>query len=108
MSKKENAYQAALKKRLKNEFPGCIVMKNDPNDIQGIPDLLVLYEDKWAALEVKKTKNAHHRPNQDYYIDKMNDMSYATFVYPENEEEVFNGLQQTFKPRRSTRTVRSK
>jgi hypothetical protein len=94
--KKENAYQAGLIRKLQKEFKGCIVVKNDPNYIQGIPDLLVLYNDKWAALEVKRSSNARHRPNQDYYVDKMNNMSYATFIYPENEESVFNSLRRLF------------
>lgn len=77
-------------------FPGCMVMHLDPNEIQGIPDLLVLYKDKWAVLEGKKNASASHRPNQDYYVDKMNEMSYAAFIYPENKEEVLNELQQAF------------
>ena len=49
----ENKFQANLIKELKERFPGCIVMKNDPTYIQGIPDLLVLHKDKWASLECK-------------------------------------------------------
>lgn len=92
----ENKFQAQLKKDLKNRFPGCIVMKADSADIQGIPDLLVLYKDKWASLEVKKNAKASHRPNQDYYVNQMDDMSFSRFIYPENKEEVLNELQQTF------------
>lgn len=96
MPAKESKFQARLRKKIEDRFPGSIVMKNDPTYIQGIPDLLVLYKDKWAALECKRTKGSSHRPNQDYYIEHMNDMSYAAFIYPENEEEVLNALQQTF------------
>ena len=78
-------------------FPGCMVLKNDPCYIQGIPDLMVLYRDKWASLEVKKTAKSHHQPNQDYYIEKMNDMSFARFIYPENKEEVLRELQHAFR-----------
>ena len=92
----ERIYQAGLIKRLKKAFPGCVVLKNDPNYIQGIPDLIVLFEDKWAALEVKQDAKAKHRPNQDHYISTMSEMSYASFVYPENESEVFSELQQSF------------
>lgn len=91
----ENKFQANLIKDIKNRIPGCIVMKNDSSYIQGIPDLLILHNDKWAALECKKNSRASKRPNQDYYINKMDDMSFARFVYPENREEVLNDLQST-------------
>lgn len=93
----ENKFQSNLIKELKNRFPGCIVMKNDASYIQGIPDLLVLYNDKWASLECKKNGSAKKQPNQEYYVGYMNDMSFARFIYPENKEEVLNELQQTFK-----------
>ena len=93
----ENKFQANLIKKLKKLFPGCIVMKNDSSYIQGIPDLLVLHKDKWASLEVKKSANASKRPNQEYYVGLMNDMSFSRFVSPENEEEVLRDLQTTFK-----------
>lgn len=94
---KESIFQRNLKKKLKDMFPGCIVTKLDSNDIQGIPDLLILYKSKWAVLENKKSKNASHRPNQDYYVELMNKMSFARFIFPENEEDVLNELQQAFK-----------
>lgn len=83
-------------------FPGAIVLKNDPNYIQGIPDLTVFYQDNWATLEVKKSANASHQPNQDYYVGLMNEMSYSAFVYPENKEEVLNGIQHAFRSKRKT------
>ena len=94
----ENKFQAKLIKDLKATFPGCIVMKNDSSYIQGIPDLLVLYNDKWASLELKRSANARKQPNQEYYVGRMNEMSFSRFVCPENMEEVLNELQQTFKP----------
>jgi hypothetical protein len=78
-------------------FVGCIVMKTDPNYIQGIPDVLILYKNKWAALECKKYLGARHQPNQSYFVDMMNKMSFSRFICPENEEEVLNELQRTFK-----------
>ena len=93
----ENKFQANLIKKLKKLFPGCIVMKNDSSYIQGIPDLLVLHKDKWASLEVKKSANASKRPNQEYYVGLMNDMSFSRFISPENEEEVLRDLQTAFK-----------
>jgi len=98
MSKLESQFQSGLIKRLKRMFPGCIVLKNDPNYLQGIPDLTIFWGDRWATLEVKKSANASHQPNQDYYVDTMNVMSFSRFVYPENEEEVLNDLQQSFRP----------
>ena len=97
---KESNFQNELIQELKKEFPGCLVLKNDANYIQGIPDLLILYKTHWAALECKVCESAHHQPNQDYYISIMNGMSYAKFIYPENKEEILNELQQTFRVRR--------
>ena len=100
---KESKFQKELINDLKKEFPGCIILKNDANYIQGIPDLLILYRDHWAALECKKEEKAHHQPNQEYYISVMNKMSYARFVYPENKEEILDELQRTFRVRRTSR-----
>ena len=94
MGRLERDFQAKLIKELKVMFKGCIIVKNDPNYIQGIPDLLILYNDRWAALEVKKSEHAHHQPNQEYYIDLMDQMSFAAFIYPENKEEILYELQQ--------------
>ena len=102
----ENKFKTKLVEELEELFPGCIVLHLDPNEIQGIPDLIILYEDKWAALEGKKNANASHRPNQDYYVDLMNRMSFAAFIYPENKEEVLYELQQAFRPRRTARIPR--
>lgn len=93
---KESKFQADLKKELKTRFPGCIVTKLDSSDIQGIPDLLVLYKNKWACLENKRDSRASKRPNQEYYVNKMNEMSFARFIYPENREEVLNDLSKAF------------
>lgn len=81
-------------------FPGCLILKNDPNYIQGIPDLLILHNNNWAMLEVKKVSHSKHRPNQDYYVEELNKMSFAAFVYPENREEVLNELRITLRARR--------
>ena len=89
---RENQFQAQLIKKLKGMFPGCVIMKNDPNYIQGIPDLVIMFRHRWAALEVKRSEFARHQPNQEYYIEKMDDMSFADFIFPENEEEVLHDL----------------
>ena len=93
---RERDFQASLIKEIKLMFPGCIVLKNDASYIQGIPDLLVLYNDTWASLEVKVSSRAKKQPNQDYWVDVMGEMSFAAFIYPENKEEVLHALQQAF------------
>ena len=97
MAKLERDFQAKLIKDIKKLFPGCMVMKTDPTCIQGIPDLLILFKNKWASLEVKKSVGASKRPNQEYYVDKMNEMSFSKFICPENKEEVLDELRKAFK-----------
>lgn len=97
MGKLESKFQKDLMDEIKKEFPGCLVMKNDSAYIQGIPDWTILYKDKWAVLEAKREANANKQPNQDYYVEKLNDMSYSRFVYPENKDEVINELRKFFK-----------
>lgn len=92
----ENKFKTKLISEIKNMLPGSMVLHLDPNEIQGIPDLLVLYKNKWAVLEGKKTANASHRPNQDYYVKLMDNMSFAAFVYPENKDEVLDELYLYF------------
>lgn len=98
MGKRESSFQQDFIEDLITLFPDCIILKNDPTYIQGIPDLLVLNNNRWAALECKKSKDAPARPNQPYYIKKMNEMSYASFVYPENKEVVLHEIQQALQP----------
>lgn len=93
---RESQFQARLIRKLKSMFPGCFVLKNDVNYIQGFPDLTVLWRDKWALLECKRESEAHKQPNQQYYIDRGNELSFARFISPENEEEVLHDLQQAF------------
>lgn len=93
----ENKFKQNLVTEIREMFPGCIVAHLDPTEIQGIPDLLILHNDKWATLEGKKEATAKKQPNQDYYVDKMNDMSFSRFIYPENKEEVLDELREAFK-----------
>lgn len=95
--KKENVYQAKLITKLKDMFPGCIVSKNDSGHIQGIPDLTIYHGNRWATLECKRNKNAKKQPNQEYYVERMNEMSFSRFICPENEEEVLRDLSKAFK-----------
>ena len=98
---RERDFQASLIKEIQERFEGSIVTKLDSGHIQGIPDLLVLYNDKWAALECKKSSKEHHQPNQDWYVEHMNSMSYASFIYPENKEKVLDEVEQSFKSNRT-------
>jgi hypothetical protein len=94
----EGRYKTRLIKKLENMFPGCMILKNDASYQQGVPDLIILWREHWAMLEVKRSKNADHQPNQDYFIRLLDGMSFAAFIYPENEEEILDGLQQAFQP----------
>ena len=92
----ESRFQRNLIKQIKELFQGAVVMKLDSNYKQGIPDLLILYGKKWATLECKKEEDASHRPNQDWYVDKMNSMSFSRFIYPENKDDVIQELIHFF------------
>lgn len=92
----ERNFQAKLVKELESTFPGCIVFKNDTEINQGFPDLTIMYKDKWAVLEDKADSTASHRPNQDYYVNLLNEMSFSRFIYPENKNEVMTELKEFF------------
>ena len=93
----ERLFQRTLIRELKQRFVGCIVTKLDSSYLQGIPDLLILWGNRWATLECKRNRTASHRPNQDYYVARMNDMSFSRFIFPENKEEVLNELEQAWR-----------
>ncbi len=93
-SRLESGFQDRLIKTLEKMFPGCMIFKMEQK--QGIPDLLILWRDRWASLECKKFARAKRQPNQEYYVGKMNDMSFSRFISPENKEEVLRELQQAF------------
>ena len=93
----ERDFQRKVIKTIKERLPGCIVLKTDPTYIQGLPDLLILYRSKWAALEVKRSLKAHHQPNQDYWVKQMKKMAYAAFICPENMKEVLDEVCRALK-----------
>lgn len=93
-SRLESGFQDKLRNELEDMFPGCMIFKMD--QIQGIPDLLVLYKNKWATLECKKHAKATRQPNQEYYVGRMNEMSFSRFICPENKEKVLDELYETF------------
>ena len=99
MSRLEQIIQRDLKKRLEREFPGCFIIELDPQQYQGVPDLLILYGPKWAMLEVKESATAPYQPNQEYYIELFGRMAYCSVIYPEIEEVVFHELQRALNGR---------
>jgi hypothetical protein len=102
MAPRENAYQGKLIKKIEQRFPGCLVLKNDEQYRQGIPDLTILHGDRWAVLEVKRDENEMKspQPNQEHYVNRLNNMGYAAFIYPSIEEEVLDAVQRSFETER--------
>ena len=98
----ESQYQAKLIKKIEKLFPGCVILKNDPTYQQGMLDLIILWENCWASLEVKISPSANLQPNQEYYVERLGKMSYAAIIYPDNETEILSALQQAFRPPRRT------
>lgn len=100
---RESQYQAKLIDELERRFPGCVILKNDPTYLQGIPDLVIFYGNQWAMLEVKASEKAPVQVNQPYWVKTLDEMSFAAFIYPSIEEEVLCGLEQAFGIGRSAR-----
>ena len=103
----ESRFKTKLIQEIEERFPGCFVFHLDPNELQGVGDLLILYKNRWAILEKKRKKDSLVRPNQEYYVNLFNEMSFSRFIYPENKDKVLDALQQSFRSRRSTRLPRT-
>lgn len=97
MGKLESKFQKDFIDKVKVRYPGSIALKNDSGYIQGFPDWTILYKDKWAVLEMKRERGAKKQPNQEYYVDQLNSMSFSRFVFPDNEDEVLEDLDILFK-----------
>lgn len=93
-SRLESGFQDRLIDELSKMFPGSMIFKMD--QWQGLPDLLILFEDKWASLECKRQEGSKKQPNQDYYVNLMNKMSFSRFINKENKKEVLHELKQAF------------
>lgn len=89
----ERNYQAKLIKKLNRLFPGCWIEKADSGYQQGTLDLTIYLGRRWGKLEVKAHEGAPEQPNQAYFVEMFNRMSFAAFIYPENEEAVLHALQ---------------
>lgn len=98
MARLESEYKKQLMRRIERLLPGAFFLKNDEQLLPGIPDLLILWGQRWAALEVKRDEKEmrNPRPNQPYYVELLDEMSFAAFIYPGNEEDVLNALQRSF------------
>lgn len=96
MAKLESKFQKELMAEIRSLYPGCVIIKNDSGYIQGFPDWTIFYGGRWAALEVKRSRNAAKQPNQEYYVDVLDRMSFSRFVYPENKDEVLYELDLHF------------
>lgn len=99
----ESVYQSRVLDKLRDMFPGCVILRNDSAYLQGIPDWTILYGRYWAALEIKASRRSRRQPNQSWYVEKLGEMSFAAFIFPDNEEEVLDALEQALRPRRRTR-----
>ena len=106
--KLESVFQRQLKAKLESLFPGCVILKNDPTYLQGVPDLVILYGNRWAMLEVKRSAKEAAQPNQEYYVERFGEMSFCAFISPDNEEEVLHDLQLAFRARRNARISQRK
>lgn len=95
MAKLERDFQSQLIRKISDRLPGSYIFKLDTRFRQGSPDLLILYSDRWAVLEVKKSANEPKQPNQEFYVGELNAMSYSAFIYPENEEDILDEVQRT-------------
>lgn len=102
--KREDSFQSDLIEELQERYPNALITKFDGQ--QGWPDLLILEDNFWAMLECKRDEKAVHQPNQDYYVERMNKMSFSRFIFPENKEEVLNELEQALQAGRTTRASR--
>lgn len=100
---RESTFQRRVINTLTEMFPGCYIIKNDPRERQGVPDVLILFGKRWAMLEFKRATKAERQPNQEYYVEEFGRMSFAAFIHPENEEEVLLGLQSALGLRRPAR-----
>jgi len=92
----ETQYQAKLIKKIRRLLPGCVILKNDPGYMPGVPDILILFNSSWAMLEIKLSGDASLQPNQEYYVGLLDDMSFASFINPQTEEDVLYDLQLSF------------
>lgn len=91
----ENQYQLMLIKEIRSWDQDIFVFPMDGGDYQGFQDILILYKDMYALLEVKMAEDSHRQPNQDWYVEYFSQHVFSSFIWPEIEREVLNDLQHT-------------
>lgn len=88
----ESKYRKELEARISGALPGCLILRNNAKEIQGICDIVVFYGERYGFLEIKVSENAPVQPNQTYYVNWLDEMSFAAFIYPENEYQILSDL----------------
>lgn len=92
----EGRFKEELNKQLMQRFPGCYILINDSGHHPGYPDRTILWGDRWAMLEAKKSHSAAQQANQEYYVELFNKKSFAAFINPDNMEEVLDAMERSF------------
>lgn len=93
----ESEFKRSFKLRLKVRLLGIdLDFIENKNNARSTPDLIILGSPMWVALEFKTSARAKRQPNQSYHIQRMDQKSYARFVYPSNVEEVLDELEELF------------
>ena len=91
--------ESKLKADFKDEVKRCIPhvrMYEPKTHTRSDPDLIILGPGSWWAGEFKRDRGSDEQPNQDSTINYLNEIGYAEFVYPDNFEEVLDGLEGLF------------
>ena len=91
--KRESAFQSEVIQELEARWPGCTVRKNPPGYDNGFPDVVAYIGRLWAMFECKRSAHEKHRPNQDWWVDHLNLMGFARFIFPENKDAVLDELE---------------
>ena len=97
--RRETKFKKMFKKKLKRLYPECIIVEADPTYFWSVPDVYFFLGSFWAALEFKRTEGSSRRPNQEYWVEVLDKMSFARFVYPGVEEEVLSELEAAIQNR---------
>lgn len=98
MTTLESTFQKeVLRPELDRRFPGCLIIKGNSAVRQGVPDWIVLWGPRWGFLEAKRSRSATLQTNQEYYVELLDEMSFAAFIDPSNYMEVLDQMERAFK-----------